>query len=81
MKNDIETGPFLMASNKSLLLEEILSFLKKRTKSISKVNLFKEPVNHQPFTIDNSKCNKFNFPIRNTIEELEYLTRELGFYE
>jgi len=81
MKNDIETGPFLMASNKSLLLEEILSFLKKRTKSISKVNWIKEPVNHQPFTIDNSKCNNFNFPIRNTIEELEYLTGELGFYE
>ncbi len=81
INNDIESGPFLMASNKSLLLEEILSFLKKRTKSNSLVNWIKEPDNHQPFTINNSKCNKLNFPIRNTIEELEYFTRELGFYE
>ena len=81
LNNEIESGPFLMASNEYLLLERVVSFLMKRTKSVSTVNWIEEPTNHQPFIFDNSKCNKFNFPIRNTIEELEYFVRELGFYE
>ncbi|ABM70741.1 NAD-dependent epimerase/dehydratase family protein [Prochlorococcus marinus] len=81
LQNNIESGAFLIASNQSLLLEELVDFVKQKTKSLSSIKWIEEPLNHQPFIIDNAKCNKFKFPIRKTREELEYYIKEIRDYE
>jgi len=81
LQNNIESGPFLIASNQSLLLEELVNFVKQKTNSLSSIKWIEEPLNHQPFIIDNAKCNKFKFPVRKTREELEYYIKEIRDYE
>ncbi len=81
LQNNIESGPFLIASNQSLLLEELVNLVKQKTNSLSSIKWIEEPLNHQPFIIDNSKCNKFKFPVRKTREELEYYIKEIRDYE
>ena len=81
LQNNVESGAFLIASNQSLLLEELVDFVKQKTNSLSSIKWIEEPLNHQPFIIDNAKCNKFKFPIRKTREELEYYIKEIRDYE